>query len=238
MANSSYNRYKNLHTFATEWRNYKSKTTLLSQDVFRNTMQTDEYVRSEYANPAKSRDVLIYLFEKKSKYTTSSNNLKLLLKKIKTSVDVILVTYEPLNTYGRKVISSFRALNIYTYLHEIFDLIVPKGPLCYPHRRLSREEVLRLCNSELYCNIVNLPKILDEDPQCIWIGAEVGDVIEITSASDIACEAITYRVVIPKNGRTVNFATTNVEEINVEDDDEVLEHREDNVIDDSSDEEA
>jgi DNA-directed RNA polymerase subunit H (RpoH/RPB5) len=129
-------------------------------------------------------------------------------------------------------------LNIFTYLHVIFDLVIPKGPLCYPHRILSKEEVLHLCNEELFCYLTNLPKIFDEDPQCIWIGAESGDVVEIKILSDISGEAIQYRVVVPRSGRVIfTKEDTQDEQITTQnetspEDEELEEHRELNTADD------
>ncbi len=85
-----------------------------------------------------------------------------------------------------------------------------------------------------------LPKIFDEDSQCIWIGAESGDVVEIKMLSDIAGETIQYRVVVPRSGRVIfakedqqdqqdeqNQATLDTSQ----EDDELEEHRELNTAD-------
>ena len=249
MTDIQFNRYLNVITFAKEWRKYKISNKTLDEQAFRNTIQTDQYVLMECIDPKNNREVFIYLFDKDSKYATSSQDLKQLLKKIKNPCNIIFITYKPFNTYGKKVILSNKHLSIYTYLHEIFELVLPYGPLCYPHRILSYEEVLKLCNSELMCYLTNLPKIFDEDPQCIWIGAESGDVVEIKILSDIAGETIQYRVVVPKSGRVV-FAKEAAEEPLVEEeiihksktnnldelsDDELNEHRELNAQDDLSD---
>ena len=181
-------------------------------------------VKLSYINPKSSKPVLIYLFAKESKYNNNSQSLRGLLAKIKEPSDVIIVTSGSFKTYSLRTIATFKHLRIKTYLHENFDLIVPKGPLCYPHRILSFEETNHLLNKELCRRLIHLPKIYSEDVQCIWIGAEVGDVIEITQLSDITGKSIQYRVVIPKSGKTINFRTESVEPVaenaeEVEDDD-------------------
>ena len=205
MAEAQYNRYKNLHVFAKDWRGYNIKSKIIDLTAFRNLMQTEEYIVIKCDDPVKSRDVWIYLIEPESKYAKTTQEIKKLLGQVKSAADVIFITYRPFNIYGKKVImsSNYAHLNIYTYLHEIFDMILPNGPLCYPHRIMSRSEVLHLCNDELYCYIENLPKIFDEDPQCIWIGAKGGDVIEIKMSSDIAGITYQYKTVVPKNGRII-----------------------------------
>ena len=211
MTEAQFNRYNNLHIFAKEWRKYKVVSNAVDLSTFRNTMQTEEYIVIKCVNTAELREVFIYLIEPESKYAKTTQEIKKILNKVKgtmdknRSADVIFVTYQPFNIYGKKAIASseFIHLNIYTYLHEIFDMILPNGPLCYPHRIMSRSEVLNLCNNELYCYVENLPKIYDEDPQCIWIGAKGGNVIEIKMSSDISGTTYQYRTVIPKNGRII-----------------------------------
>jgi len=248
MADIQYNRYKNIIIFAKDWRKYKLSYKQLDETAFRGEMQTESYVAFECADLKKNRQVFIYLFDKDSKYTNSSQDLRKLLKKIKNPCDVILITYKPFNTYGKKAIASFKHLNAMNYRHEIFDLVLPNGPLCYPHRIMTREEVLHLCNEELFCHIINLPKIFNEDPQCIWIGAESGDVIEIKMLSDISGEVVHYRVVVPKNGRVIfskeipdadeKTATGDaVADPDVDVDDELAEHRELNVLENSDEDE-
>lgn len=244
MADVQFNRYNNIVIFAKEWRKYKMPDKPLDANAFRNEMQTEQYVKLNCVDTKKNREVLIYLFDRHSKYSSSSQDLKRLLNKIKHPCDVILITYESFNIYGRKAISSFKHLNIYTYPHEIFEMVLPNGPLCYPHRILSHDEVLKLCNEDLMCYLTNLPKILDEDPQCVWIGATSGDVVEITLNSDISGEFIQYRVVSPKSGRVI-FAKESSEEekptaepVDLDVDEELEEHRELNAPEDEIEEVA
>lgn len=248
MTDIQFGRYLNVITFAKDWRKYRIINKTLDAAAFRTAIQTDQYVLTECVDPKNNREVLIYLFDSDSKYANSSQDLKRLLKKIKNPCNVILITYRVFNTYCRKAIASNKHLSVYTYLHEIFELVLPHGPLCYPHRILSTAEVIRLCNEELMCYLTNLPKIFDEDPQCIWIGAESGDVIEIKMLSDISGETIQYRVVVPKSGRII-FAKEAAEEAIAEDkqanttadgedvDEDLEEHRELNAADDDIDDE-
>jgi len=205
MSDIQYQQYQNLYIFAKDWRKYKPISNLLNKDIFRKQIQFNQYIRLDFINTKLEKPVLIYLFIKNSKYFNNSQNLKRLLVKIREPSDVILVTEALFKVYSKKIFAIFKHLRIKNYLHEHFSLIIPKGPLCYPHRILEYKEVDQLLNSDLCCYLVNLPKILVDDVQCIWIGAEVGDVIEIRSFSDIAGESIHYRVVIIKNGNFISF---------------------------------
>jgi DNA-directed RNA polymerase subunit H (RpoH/RPB5) len=227
MSDIEFNRYKNIIIFAEEWRKYKIDNVLGKED-FRKAMQSDQYVRLDCLDNRKDRVVHVYLFDKNSKYVLSSPDMKKLLKKIKDPCQLILITYQVLNVYHRKAIASQKHLTVSVYRHEIFDLVVPHGPLCYSHRVMSRDEVIKLTNEDLCCYVINLPKIYDEDPQCIWIGAEVGDVVEIKMLSDIAGIAYQYRVVIPKSGKVIAYKDIDPDAAPTaeEDDDDVQEHRE------------
>ncbi len=221
-----YNQYNNLYIFAEEWRKYKVLEERKNVTDFRKQMQFMGYIDIKCINELTGRPVIMYLFTPDSKFSQKSADLKKLLTQIADPSDVILVSQQPLKIYAKRVIPTFKHLRIKTYLHEFFSLIIPHGPLCYPHRIMEKKEVVNLLNNELKCRLLNLPKIYDSDPQCIWIGAEVGDVLEITANSPVNGEFIQYKVVIPKTRRSISFrsTTTSVEE-EEEEDEEIVEHR-------------
>jgi hypothetical protein len=228
MSDSQFRQYNNVRLFAEKWRKYKPTDKPHTHESFRKEMQPNKYIKLEYINSASGRRVVIYLFTSDSKYAAASQDLKRLLNKNKDPCDVILITEKPFKVYANKVIYSLKHLNIKSYLHKIFESETPTGPLCYPHRIMSKEEVNLLLNNDLCCNLTNLPKILEEDPQCVWIGAMVADVIEINMASDISGETIRYCVVVPKSGKITSFRKDDavpVEEVEDEDE-EIKEYRE------------
>jgi len=237
MTDAQYNQYLNLHTFAKHWRKYTRTAPKQDKETFRREMQYNKYVRLDYFSDVSGRAVLIYLLAKGSKYAEHSQELKKLLARIKDPSDVILVSENPFKVYSVKVINSYKHLRIKTYLHENFVLIIPNGPLCSKHEIMSSEEVVSLLNNELFCYLVNLPKILDSDPQCIWIGAEVGDVVKITSHSDISGEYIQYKVVVAKNGRVISFRDMdqNTNQEDEEPEDEEIQELRENAMNDMDD---
>lgn len=238
MSSAQYEQYKNLFIFAVEWRGYKAISQQQTEEAFRKDMQANKYIKIDFINDKSGKPVLIYLLadntddsktksNKNTSYSTSTQNLKRLLARIKDPSDVILVSKEPLKTYAQRAIRSFSYLRVKTYLCENFNLVIPNGPLCYPHRILSFNEVNRLLNDELCCKLINLPKMVSDDVQCIWIGAEVGDVIKIDMLSDTALRCVQYKVVVPKNGSIVNFRVEEKkEEENSDEDEDIIEHRE------------
>lgn len=200
MSETDFARYTNLLIFIKEWRKYVMESKELNLVEFRESMQLNYYTLIKCIDNKQNKIVNIYLFDKSSKYIDTSSEMKKLILSNKINIDLILISQHPLKTYHRTMINEQKKYyNIHPYLHEIFDLVLPNGPLCYPHRIMTHEEVLKLTNEQLCCFVVNLPKILDTDPQCIWIGAEVGNVVEVQMLSDIIGLTYQYRVVISKN---------------------------------------
>jgi DNA-directed RNA polymerase subunit H (RpoH/RPB5) len=240
MSDKQFTQYENLHVFALKWRKYLQVSIPKNKDAFRKEMQFQEYTRLDYTNNS-GKPVQIFLLAEAGKYDNSSQDLKRLLAKIREPTDVILVSVDNFKVYSRRAIDIFKHLRVKTYLHENFNLIIPNGPLCYPHRIMSHDEVDRLLNEELCCQLINLPKILVEDVQCIWRGAELGDVIEIIMPSDISGYAIQYRVVVAKSGRVISFRNYGQPAIETrtefDEDDDIIEQREaaDDDVGDESD---
>jgi DNA-directed RNA polymerase subunit H (RpoH/RPB5) len=90
-------------------------------------------------------------------------------------------------------------------MHKYFSIEISKGPLCSKHVILSNNEVKDLCSRELIIHPLSLPSISINDPQNIWIGGELGEVIKILSISEITGETIRYRIVSPDSGKMINI---------------------------------
>ena len=210
MADMKYTCYLNVLIFATEWRGFQVTSAKMNFEAFRSALYKDSYVRIDCRDPTNSRDVIIFMFDQGSKYTSSNQEMKKLLKYEPAGCHVLLISHDSLSTYHRKYIAVERRIKIQSANYTNFSMILPNGPLCYKHRILSRAEILELANNELCCYIINLPKIYDNDPQCLWIGAQVGDVLEITMYTDMAGEVIVYRVVVPRNGRVLAYKASSV----------------------------
>jgi DNA-directed RNA polymerase subunit H (RpoH/RPB5) len=207
MSDAQWKQYENLHIFAKDWRKYSQVSQPRNKESFRNDMQFMEYVDLKYTDPINHKPVIIYLFSPESKFAKKSPELKKLLNRLRKPTKVIIVTHEPLKIHSVRAINdqAFNHLDVSVYRHENFNIVTPKGPLCYPHRIMRHTEVNKLLNDDLCCYLVNLPKIREDDAQCIWIGAECGDVVEIKPLSSIAMESVQYRLVIAKHGRVVSL---------------------------------
>jgi DNA-directed RNA polymerase subunit H (RpoH/RPB5) len=202
-----FNRYVNINICFTEYRKYKRVSEYHNKEKFRSIMQAESYVISEFTDKEKNKNYLVYLFNMNSKYTISSGtaDMKKLLKGIQSNYMIIFLTYDHPMTYIKKAIMRETRLNIRTFLYSIVDCILPRSTLAASHRILSNDEVNDICNNQLHCTVNDLEKISDNDPQCFWIGASVGHVLEIKMYSVINLYYISYRFVIPGNVKVINL---------------------------------
>ncbi len=79
------------------------------------------------------------------------------------------------------------------YTYELLTTIIPQYEMA-PAYEILGEEAMREFDMEV------LPKIFENDPQMVWLGARVGQVVKLTYLSEITIHAIKYRVVIPAMG--------------------------------------
>lgn len=75
-----------------------------------------------------------------------------------------------------------------------FAFSVPKCKILYPHELMSKEEVYELLQKERI-SFKDLPSILTNDVNIIWLGARPGQVVRIHRYSESALTAIYYRKV-------------------------------------------
>lgn len=233
-----FEKYKNIQLFATAYRNFKDPSPKFQNfEEFKNKMQTNGYIQHIFQNPKTNSSIDIYLFKVDSKFITSTTNFKKLLEKYdsKNKHDIIMITKEELNVYRRKSVRQYKNLNVKNYLHKHFIIELNKGPLCSKHTLLSKEEVKTLCY-DLMAHGHKLPAIFVDDPQCIWVGGEINDIIKIEANSEITGKTIRYRIVTPSSGKIIQatykptpeeeLKTKTEEEIKEDEKEEPVEHEE------------
>jgi DNA-directed RNA polymerase subunit H (RpoH/RPB5) len=202
MAGSLHRKYLNIQIFIEQYRKFICPEPFLDRKQFKKNMQLEQYVKINCRNPKTGRPVYIYLMHSDSKYVNSTPNFKKLMDALGDNVaDVIVITKAPLSIYINKVLHTFATLKIINYLHRHFSIEITKGPLCSTHTILSNEEVIKTCFQDLMIHPLSIPPIFITDPICLWIGAEIGQVVKIESYSENSGLAIRYRIVSPKVGR-------------------------------------
>lgn len=83
------------------------------------------------------------------------------------------------------------------FTYTLLNSIIPEYELVPKYTILSEDEINEL--KEWFIDPDSLPKIFENDPQMVWIGAKVGDVIKFVYLSEVTIEAIGYCKVISNN---------------------------------------
>ncbi len=131
--------------------------------------------------------------------------------------DIIIVTKNALSTHVKNYIKTINGkpypvdaqctlshsslcncfkLNIYSYVYDLFIIIIPTHILIPPHHILTKDEAEYLINNELRCRRINLPKIKIYDPQIIWSPGGLGDIVKIVRNNDVGGLEIYHRLVV------------------------------------------
>lgn len=199
-----YEKYLNIQLFATKYRNYELiDESFENYENFKNKMQIFEYVLHKFKNPKNpTRNIDLYLFKHDSKYISQTIMFKKILDRYNTEQTIIMITKEELNVYRKKSIKQYKNLSIKNYLHRHFIIEINKGPLCSKHTILTSEETRAVCY-DIMSHGHKLAAIFESDPQNIWIGGEVNDLIKIESFSEITGKSIRYRIVTPSSGKVL-----------------------------------
>ena len=201
-----YKKYLNIQKFITEYRKYKTDDKFYDFDSFKKAIQIEQYVLHKCTDTKKGKNVYIYIFRDQSKYLKTTPQFKRLLDKLpEDPLDIIIISKDILSIYINKALSKYTHLKIYNYMYRYFSLEISEGPLCSKHTILSNAEVRTLCSRDLIIHPLSLPSISFTDPQNIWIGGELGQVIKIESISEITGKTIRYRLISPDSGKLINI---------------------------------
>jgi DNA-directed RNA polymerase subunit H (RpoH/RPB5) len=228
-----FEKYVNIQKFIIEYRKYKVEEPFLDFAVFKKTIQIEQYIRHKCTDTKKGRSVYIYFFKENSKYIKTTPQFKRLIDKLpEEPSDIIILTKSELSVYINKSLAKYPHLKVFNYVHRYFSIELSDGPLCSIHTILSNTEVRSLCSRELIIHPLSLPSISINDPQNIWIGGELGQVIKIISISEITGKTIRYRIVSPDSGKMINIQKLR-KRIQDHDDAQILEDEKKNTLDDT-----
>lgn len=240
-----YDKYLNIQLFATKYRQYKLlDKEFESYDTFKNKMQILGYILHKFKDVKHADKIIdLYLFKQDSKHISLTAQFKKILDRYNSEQTIIMITHEDLNVYRKKSIKQYKNLIIKNYLHKHFIMEMNRGPLCSVHTILTPEQTRAMCYN-IMSHGHKLPAIFESDPQNIWIGGEINDVIKIEAYSEITGKSIRYRIVTPASGKilqnniiqkkdpvvTETAVTTEIE-APVESDDNIEDNNEDYIDD-------
>jgi DNA-directed RNA polymerase subunit H (RpoH/RPB5) len=230
-----FEKYKNIQKFLTEYRKFvlDKKDSFLNFDDFKNKIQLTGYVIHHLIQASDSTTLDIYLFKKDSKYIKTTSEFIKLLDRYRDPIHIMIFTKERLSIYLKKAIRRYPNIRIENYLHKHFMMELNKGPLCAKHTILSLEEAREVC-IDLMAHGHKLPAIAIDDPQNIWIGGKINDIIKIEANSEITGKTIRYRIVTPISGKieqSTSIKKIEVPKKEITDEKEVIEEEEDYVED-------
>lgn len=117
----------------------------------------------------------------------------------KASHDLLVVVPEPSPPAVHAVITELRKkmpVHVEVLPYEKFALVVPEWVLASPHRIMAAEEVATMLRDQGLATTARLPRILHTDAGAVWVGARVGDTLEIRKLTEVTGEALDYRLVI------------------------------------------
>lgn len=206
--------YKNLQEFI-KYRQLETIEPFLSKEKFIKDIQFYRYIKINLKDSnVKIRKIptktYIFLTDIGSNYTLTSAQFDKLLfkipniktpKKLTKNIDIIIISENGLTTHLIKKVHQYmkiseEKINIEHYSYNVFKIEIFKHNLVPKHRILDENEVKKVL-TQLGINRNNLPKIKHkDDPPAIWLGCKPGDIVEITSTSEISLSRISYRVAI------------------------------------------
>jgi DNA-directed RNA polymerase subunit H (RpoH/RPB5) len=202
-----YEKYLNIQKFINEYRKYSTKDEYHDFAAFKKAIQIEEYIVHSCVDTKRGRPVYIYLFKDQAKYTKTTPQFKRLMDKLpEEPADVIILSKDLLSIYINKALIKYNHLRFFNYLHKFFAIELSKGPLCSKHTILTNNEVRDLCSRELLIHPLSLPSISINDPQNIWLGGELGQIVKIESVSEITGKTIRYRIISPDSGKVSNMS--------------------------------
>lgn len=215
-----YNIYKNIHVFYS-YRNLTSIDSLITNEELNASIQRNKYIilkaihQDDIAEKKKVEEMILSKSKKidtdvRVYYTiilypnTDFDSKRSEFKKILNLVtypksDVFIISSSKIGTHMQKFINKLNEVQeeqkIYSYEYPLFKTIVPEYSLAPKYKILSKDEIKKQLES-VYINIQSLPKILDTDPQMIWIGAKEGQVVQYEYLSEVTIYNIGYAIVI------------------------------------------
>ncbi len=174
----------------TESRSWKSLERVLSQDEFNNMIRNMNYIKI-VGTDRDGMPTTIVLTKPDSNIPNQSKMFVSLVNSLDTKI--ILISGRILSDkIMAKAIEMKVDVESHTYDKFVTDM--RKCPYVPKHEIATPEEVENLLSFN-YKKITDLPSIMSDDTQVIWIGAKVGDVVKITRFSEVTGYSVYYRLV-------------------------------------------
>ena len=182
-------------------------SAVASQDnlVDADKLQSVKNLISSYNEKSKTKDVritnILLIYPGTECESKRANMMKLINHIRFPRVDVIIITPSKISSGVAKGLQSLSGLKEHSghtfkaFTYTLLNSVLPKHELVPKYKILDDDEVNQL--KAWFIDPDCLPKIFENDPQMVWIGATAGQVIKFTCISEITIETIGYCMVIP-----------------------------------------
>lgn len=117
--------------------------------------------------------------------------------------NVIIITPTKVSSGVSKGLQALSSLKEHKYhdfkvfTYTLLNSVLPEYELVPSYEILSEDKIKQL--ESWFINPESLPKIFENDPQMVWIGAKAGHVVKFVYLSEVTIEAIGYCKVIQSN---------------------------------------
>lgn len=210
----SYKVYTNVIKMITkpEYRNMELENNkILDKNKFNSDVDINGHVSLKCKKKdSKIFDTIFYILSEKSNVVRSVVEFKKIMGKvakiIPAVINVYIINSKEMSQQVYKLISNkFSKYKIFVLKYNIFQLEIPKHVISNKHEILTSKEVNDLIDDLSIVSIDKLPQIYMVDSMCVWIGAEVGDIIRVTRTEQGGV-SINYRFVVgPVN---INYSSS------------------------------
>ena len=202
---SGYQIYQNVVIWAEKYRKWKITSDKAEDERAYLSSIGQKYFmlkgKDESYNPA--RQVYIFIFPLNSIYIKSSNDFvrieHLMDRKQSEPVDLFIITPDLVSSHIRKKIADEFVKAGITTLNYIYDIFKDEMPttkaVTVPKYKIFRDkkDIAEVLDENKIVKVEQLPGIPVTDPQMIWIGAKVGDLVELIGPSESAGKKLKYR---------------------------------------------
>lgn len=169
-----------------EWRVIPEK---VDHETFAKIMKTNKHINIVGKNRY-GQDSTIVLTNHTSNIANHTKDFDSVISPL--NGEIILVSNKVLTNNIREYAAKLHK-NISSYMFFNFAIVMPLAPMVPVHRILTDQNEINMILENI--SKINLPKININDAQIIWLGAKIGDIIEITRLSEATGYSMTYRIV-------------------------------------------